>query len=98
MKYCEHIYDIVDLAWQTLRNEHGLILESTTIATCSLDQKIILWEINKEKPVKVYELKDAPTCIAFHPDLQNIFVSGNLDQTIRRYNIQDSSEDPVQEV
>lgn len=97
MKYCEHEYDIVDLSWQTRRDEQGEIKNSNLLVTCSLDFKIILWNIDKETPEKVYDLKDAPTCIAFHPELENIFVSGSLDQTIRRWSIEDT-EKPIQEI
>ena len=86
-QYWEHEYDIVDLSWQTRKDNRGKIQKSTFIATTSLDSKVILWNIDKEGPAKVFELSDTPTCISFHPDLENIFVTGSLDQTIRRWSI-----------
>jgi len=62
-------------------------MKSQLLATCSLDQKVILWRIGKEGPEKVFDLRDSPTCIAFHPELENIFITGSLDQTIRRWSI-----------
>ena len=67
------------------------------IATCSLDQKVILWNIDKESPEKIYDLKDAPTCICFHPELENIFVTGSLDQTVMRWDI-DQPEKNLDEI
>jgi WD40 repeat protein len=67
------------------------------LATCSLDQKVILWKIEKEVPEKMFNLKDAPTCIAFHPELENIFVTGSLDQTIRRWST-DQSDKYLEEI
>ena len=46
-EYFEHESDIVDLAWQTRRNDRGHVLRSQLIATCSLDSKVILWNIDK---------------------------------------------------
>jgi len=48
---------------------------------------VILWNIDKDGPIKIFEVKDAPTCISFHPELENIFVTGSLDQSIRRWSI-----------
>lgn len=42
-------------------------------------------------------MKDAPTCISFHPELENIFVTGSLDQTIRRWSI-DQPENSLDEI
>ena len=78
-QYWEHEFDIVDLSWQTSKDNRGKIQKSQLIATCSLDSKVILWNIDKEGPENVFELMDAPTCISFHPELENIFVTGSLD-------------------
>ena len=62
------------------------------IISCSLDCKIILWNIEKEGPEKIFELNDAPTCLSFHPELENIFITGSLDQSIRRWSIDQSEK------
>ena len=86
-QYWEHEYDVVDISWQTKRDNRDKIIKSKLVATCGLDLKVILWNIEKETPEMIFELKDAPVCISFHPELENIFVTGSLDQIIRRWSI-----------
>ncbi len=78
-QYWEHEYDVVDISWQTKRDSRDKIVKSNLVATCGLDLKVILWNIEKETPEMIFELKDAPVCLSFHPELENIFVTGSLD-------------------
>jgi WD40 repeat protein len=96
-QYWEHEYDIVDLSWQKRRDERGQILKSIFIVTCSLDCKAILWRIDKEAPEQIYDHGDALTCVSFHPVLENIFVTGSLDQSIRIWSM-DQSDSCLDEV
>jgi WD repeat-containing protein 44 len=53
---------------------------------------VILWNIEKETPEKIYDLRDSPTCISFHPEIDNIFVTGSLDQTLMTWDIESTEK------
>ncbi|CDW88776.1 wd repeat-containing protein [Stylonychia lemnae] len=78
-EFREHEYDILDIAW--CKNKANLLL------TCSFDCKVILWDLQKERHIEIFEHQDVPTKVAFNPDLDNLFVTGSLDKTLRLWNI-----------
>ncbi len=41
-EYREHEYDILDIAWSSSPDKPYMLL------TCSMDCKVILWDLNKE--------------------------------------------------
>jgi len=83
-EYREHEYDILDIAW--CKNKPNLLL------TCSFDHQVILWDLLKERHVEIFEHSDVPTKVAFNPDLDNLFVTGSLDKTMRLWNIDQKSK------
>ena len=60
-EYREHEADILDIAW--CRDQPNLLL------SCSLDQKVILWDLKKEMLVEIFEHPDIPTKICFNSEV-----------------------------
>jgi WD40 repeat protein len=54
-EYREHEHDILDIAW--CKERPYLLL------SCSLDQKVILWDLNKERHMQIFEHPDIPVKI-----------------------------------
>ena len=63
-EYREHEYDILDIAWSCNNDKPYQLL------TCSLDCKVILWDLNKDTHVQIFEHPDVPTKICFNPDVR----------------------------
>mmetsp|Transcript_32566 Transcript_32566/g.31802 ORF Transcript_32566/g.31802 Transcript_32566/m.31802 type:complete len:130 (-) Transcript_32566:900-1289(-) len=78
-EYMEHEYDIIDIVWSKDRPNQLL--------TCSFDQKVILWDLNKETHVQIFEHQDVPSKACFNPVMSNLFVTGCLDRSIRVFSI-----------
>ena len=57
--------------------------------SCSLDSKVILWDLDKERHIQIYEHPDVPVKMMFNPELDNLFVSGSLDKGVRLWSIDD---------
>ena len=68
--YCEHTLDIIDIAWS---KKYPNLLVSV-----SLDQKAVLYDINKNSSINIFVHKNAITSVSFYPDkvlLLNIFLN-----------------------
>ena len=63
-RYSKHAFDIIDLDWSA---------DSKRILTASLDSKAILWDIDQEEPLKVFQHCDIVSCVSFHPLVTNDF-------------------------
>ena len=88
-EYREHEYDILDIAW--CKERTNLLL------SCSFDHKVILWDLNKERPVQIFEHHDVPVKVQFNPELDNLFISGSLDKAIRLWSIDEKSK-PIETI
>ena len=64
-EYREHEYDILDIAWSCAPDK-------LLILTCSLDNKVILWDLSKETHVEIFEHPDVPTKVCFNPDVRKL--------------------------
>ncbi len=76
-EYREHDYDILDIAWSCNIDKPNLLL------SCSMDNKVILWDLNKDTHISIFEHPDVPTKVCFNPDLDHLFVTVCLDKAIR---------------
>lgn len=86
-EYMEHESDIIDIEWSM--EKQNLLL------TCSFDQKVILWDLNKDIHVHIYEHSDVPSRACFNPELSNLFVTGSLDRTIRLFSADQHKLKPI---
>lgn len=63
-EYREHEYDILDIAWSCNPDK-----PSFQLLTCSLDNKVILWDLSKDTHLMIFEHPDVPTKVCFNPDV-----------------------------
>lgn len=52
----EHALDIIDVSWRS---------NSSMILSCSFDQKVILWNLEKKTPLFIFEHPDVVAQISF---------------------------------
>ena len=88
--YSEHNGDITDISWS---NKNYNLLVSV-----SVDYKAILWNINLNNYVNIYQHNSIVASVSFFPYFNNnnnddIFITGGFDQKIRIWSI-NSSEKP----
>ena len=61
--------------------------DNLLLLTCSFDQRVILWDLNLDKHIQIYEHPNVTVKVCFNPELDNLFVSGCLDRTVRLWKI-----------
>lgn len=77
--YREHGSSVLDLDW----SRNGFLLSA------SMDKKVMLWHVERERPLKVFLHPDFVTCLKFYPLDDRFFVSGCLDHKCRMWSILD---------
>lgn len=92
--YSEHNGDITDISWS---NKNYNLLVSV-----SVDYKAILWNINLNNYVNIYQHNSIVASVSFFPYFNNnnnddIFITGGFDQKIRIWSI-NSSEKPLKNI
>ena len=58
--YLKHVFDIIDLDWSA---------DSKRILTASVDNKAILWSLDKDQPLQIFDHGDIVSCVCFHPSV-----------------------------
>jgi WD40 repeat protein len=66
-EFKSHTMDIIDLSWH--KSKPKLVI------TASHDKRVILWNIEQEKPSQIYTHSDIVTSVSFKPD-DDIFATG----------------------
>lgn len=59
-EYSTHTHDIISISWSSK--------STNLILTSSFDKKVILWDINYDRPLCIFEHPDIATCVAFRPN------------------------------
>ena len=72
---------MLDFSWSNSR--------SNLLLSISLDNTVCCWKVNEpeNEPYRVFENSDLLTCVFFHPQNEELFVTGSIDKTIKIWNL-----------